>query len=62
MNRLLLSKYSGLILYASIASFISKIVQNTKKGVYFSMSKLVLEKEDLFGRYKKMNIETKGIG
>ena len=62
MNRLLLSKYSGLIFCASIASFISKIVQNTTKGVYFSMSKLVLEKEDLFGRNKKKNIETKRIG
>ena len=62
IKRLLLSKYSGLIFCAYIASFMSKIVQNIKKGVYFSMSNLVLEKKDLFGRYKKMNIETKGIG
>ena len=39
-----------------------KIVQNTKKGVYFLMSKLFLVENDFFPRYKTMNNKTKEIG
>ena len=39
-----------------------KIVQNTKKSVYFLMSKLFLVENDFFPRYKTMNNKTKEIG
>ena len=61
MNRLLLCKYSKAVFSVFVASFILKIVQNTKKGVSFLMSKLFLVENDLFPRYKTMNNKTKEI-
>ena len=62
INRLLLCKYSKAVFSVFIASFMLKIVQNTKKGVYSLMSKLFLVENDFFPRYKTMNNETKKIG
>ena len=62
INRLLLSKYSKAVFSVFTASFVLKIVQNTKKGVFFSMSKLFLVENELFPRYKAMNNKTKEIG
>ena len=42
INRILLSKYSRPIFWASIAVFLVKIVQNINRGLYFVMRKLVL--------------------
>ena len=61
MNRLLLCKYSKAVFSVFVASFILKIVQNTKKGVSFLMSKLFLVENDLFPRYKAMNNKIKEI-
>ena len=45
-----------------IASFMLKIVQNTKKGIYSLMSKLFSVENDFLPRYKTMNNKTKEIG
>ena len=45
-----------------IASFILIMVQNTKKSVYFLMSKLFLVENNFFPWYKTMNNKTKEIG
>ena len=62
INRFLLSKYSRPIFSASIAVFLVKIVQNINRGLYFVMRKLFLLENCFSFRYKRMNIETKGIG
>lgn len=54
----LLSKYY----YAFIADFMLKIVQNEKKRAYFSIIKLLLAETVFLLRYKRMNIQTNGIG
>ena len=62
INRLLLCKYSKAVFSVFIARFTLKIVQNTKKGLYFLLRKLFLVENDLFPRYKMMNNKTKEIG
>ena len=47
---------------ASIAVFLVKIVQNINRGLYFVMRKLFLLENCFSLRYKRINIETKGIG
>ena len=54
----LLSKYY----YAFIADFMPRIVQNEKKRAYFSIIKLLLAETVFLLRYKRMNIQTNGIG
>ena len=54
----LLSKYY----YAFIADFMLKIVQNEKKRAYFSIIKLLLAETIFLLRYKRMNIQTNGVG
>ena len=55
IDRFPLRKYSKAVFSVFVASFISKIVQNTKKGLSFLMRKLFLVENDLFPRYKTMN-------
>lgn len=51
------------IFSAFIVIGVFKTVQNIKKRVYFSMSKLfMVENGFFFLRYKSMKIEAKGIG
>ena len=58
-----LSKYSWSQILRFYCSFL-KIAQNVKKSVYFSLSKLFFffENSFFFRRFKRMNIEEKGIG
>ena len=62
INRFLLSIYSRSIFSTAIAVLNLKIVQNMKKDVFFSMSKLFLIKDVFSCSYRRINIETKGIG
>ena len=62
INRLLLCKYSKVVLSVFFPSFILKIVQNTEKGDSFLTSKLFLVESDFFPRYKTLNNKTKQIG